>query len=106
MKGMDQLPWVETLIDFANSDDPRTQLLMSSTVLSLAEHEENRLNLVEAGLLQPLMYLRTNCTDATTKTLATEALDKLGVYSHQSLLQLVRIQGMGPLRYLGGCGDV
>eukprot|EP01043_Picozoa_sp_COSAG02_P059468 COSAG02_NODE_7588_length_2945_cov_4.708607_1_plen_112_part_10 len=69
MKGMDQLPWVETLIDFANSDDQRTQLLMSSTVLSLAEHEENRLNLVKAGLLQPLMYLRTNSTDSTTKTL-------------------------------------
>ena len=106
MKGMDQLPWVETLIDFASSDDVRSQLLVSQTVLTLAEHEENRLNLVEAGLLQPLMYLRTNCSDSTTKTLATEALDKLGVYSHQSLLQLVRIQGMGPLRYLGGCGDV
>ena len=106
MKGMDQLPWVETLIDFASSDDQRTQLLMSNTVLLLAEHEENRLNLVKAGLLQPLMYLRTNSTDSTTKTLATEALDKLGVYSHQSLLQLVTMQGMGPLRYLGGCGDV
>ena len=106
MQGLSELPWVEMLIDFASSDDIPTQRLVSSTVLSLAQHEENRLNLVEAGLLQPLMYLRTNCTDSTTRIVATEALDKLGVYSHLSLLQLVNIQGLAPLRYLGGCGDV
>jgi hypothetical protein len=53
---MSELPWVGMLIDFASSDDVQTQRNVSSTVLSLAQHEENRLNLVEAGLLQPLMY--------------------------------------------------
>jgi hypothetical protein len=51
-------------------------------------------------------YLRTHASDSTTRMVATEALDKLGVYSHLSLLQLVHIQGLAPLRYLGGCADV
>ena len=106
MKGMGQLPWVETLIDFASSDDAQTQRVVAKTLVLLAEHGEYRLNLVEAGLLQPLIYLRTNCTDSTTQALATEALDRLGVYNHMSLLQLVNIQGMAPLRYLGGCSDI
>jgi hypothetical protein len=106
MRGMGQLPWVQTLIDFTNTDDVQTQRFVAQTLVALAEHEEYRLNLVEAGLLHPLIYMRSNCKDSTTQALATEALDRLGVYNHQSLLQLVNIQGLVPLRFLGGCSDI
>lgn len=97
--------WLEELQELGESDDVATVRLVVRTLANLAGHEMLHVNLVQAGLHRTLV-LAVQHVDQRVSVTASEALNLLGVYSHQSLDHLVQVTSVATLRYLCQCHDL
>jgi hypothetical protein len=97
--------WLDELVELGSDDDVTTVRHVVRTLANLAGHERMHVNLVQAGLLRTLV-LAAQHPDQRVCLTASEALNLLGVYGHQSLDHLVQVTGVETLRYLCQCNDL
>ena len=97
--------WLRRLNGTATSEDGVVQEYCARAFVALASRAELRLNLVAADCLHPLIYL-AQVDSPRANELAAEALDALGVYSHDALQGIIGCMGFAPLKFLASCDDV